>query len=55
VPGFDVVADAIDLEDRVAPADLVVTGEGFLDGQSFEGKAVGGVVEVAPRRRACRC
>ncbi|MCU1462623.1 MAG: Glycerate kinase [Acidimicrobiales bacterium] len=47
VPGFDVVADAIDLDDRVAPADLVVTGEGFLDGQSFEGKAVGGVVEVA--------
>jgi glycerate kinase len=28
-------------------ADLVVTGEGFLDDQSFEGKAVGGVLELA--------
>jgi glycerate kinase len=27
--------------------DLVVTGEGFLDAQSFDGKAVGGVVELA--------
>jgi glycerate kinase len=24
-----------------------MTGEGFLDGQSFEGKAVGGVVDLA--------
>jgi glycerate kinase len=47
VPGFDVVADALDLAERVAAADLVVTGEGFLDEQSFAGKAVGGVVELA--------
>jgi glycerate kinase len=47
VPGFDVVADAIDLEERVARAALLVTGEGFLDAQSFEGKAVGGAVDVA--------
>ena len=34
-------------------ADLVVTGEGFLDEQSFEGKVVGGVLELAaPSRRA---
>ena len=31
----------------VQGADLVVTGEGFLDEQSFEGKTVGGVVERA--------
>ncbi|HEX2849562.1 MAG TPA: glycerate kinase, partial [Acidimicrobiales bacterium] len=47
VPGFDLVADAIDLLARVEGADLVVTGEGFLDEQSFEGKAVGGVCEIA--------
>jgi glycerate kinase len=47
VPGFDVVADAVSLSERVAEADLVVTGEGFLDAQSFQGKTVGGVVEVA--------
>jgi glycerate kinase len=47
VPGFDVVGDAVELEERIAGADLVVTGEGFLDGQSFDGKTVGGVVELA--------
>lgn len=47
VPGFDLVADEIGLADRVARADLVVTGEGHLDAQSFEGKVVGGVVELA--------
>lgn len=46
-PGFEVVADALDLADRVAAADLVVTGEGLLDGQSFAGKAVGGLVGLA--------
>lgn len=47
VPGFDVVADEVDLHDRIEGADLVVTGEGFLDEQSFEGKVVGGVCELA--------
>ncbi len=47
VPGFELVADAIDLAGRVEVADLVVTGEGFLDDQSFAGKAVGGVLELA--------
>lgn len=47
VPGFDLVADLIDLEGRMEGADLVVTGEGFVDEQSFQGKAVGGVLELA--------
>ena len=47
VPGFEVVAEALDLAERVARSDLVVTGEGYLDDQSFAGKAVGGVVELA--------
>lgn len=46
VPGFDVVADAIELDERIEGADLILTGEGFLDDQSFEGKAVGGVAEL---------
>jgi len=47
VEGFEVVADEVELWDRVEGADLVVTGEGFLDEQSFEGKVVGGVAELA--------
>lgn len=47
--GFDVVADALGLEERVEGADLVVTGEGHLDAESFEGKVVGGVLGLAAR------
>lgn len=46
-PGFTVVAQALDLASAVSAADLVVTGEGALDEQSFNGKAVGGVVALA--------
>jgi glycerate kinase len=45
--GFELVADRIDLTERIERADLVVTGEGLLDEQSFCGKTVGGVVELA--------
>ncbi len=45
--GFDLVADEVGLLERIEHADLVITGEGFLDEQSFEGKVVGGVVAMA--------
>ncbi len=47
VSGFEVVADEVDLYHRIEGADLVVTGEGFLDDESFEGKVVGGVASFA--------
>ncbi len=47
VPGFELVAEAVGLADEIGEADLVVTGEGFLDEQSFRGKVVGGVAELA--------
>lgn len=47
VPGFDAVADAVELAEAVEGADLVVTGEGFCDRESFDGKVVGGVVGLA--------
>lgn len=49
VPGFDVVAEEVGLEDLIATHDLVLTGEGYLDDESFDGKVVGGVVEMAGR------
>ena len=45
--GFDTVADELALFDRLEGADLVVTGEGFLDAESFSGKVVGGVADLA--------
>lgn len=47
VPGFDLVADEVTLFDRMESASLVVTGEGFLDHESFDGKVVGGVLSYA--------
>jgi glycerate 2-kinase len=45
--GFDAIADELELHELIEGADLVVTAEGFLDEQSFEGKVVGGVAELA--------
>jgi glycerate kinase len=39
----DLVAEEVRLDELVAGADLVVTGEGWLDATSFQGKVVGGV------------
>jgi glycerate kinase len=47
VEGFELVADEVELDDALEHAQLVVTGEGFLDEQSFDGKVVGGVVARA--------
>ncbi len=47
IPGFDMVADELDLSDRLREADFVITGEGQLDATSFEGKVVGGVTHLA--------
>ena len=47
VPGFDLVADEVELDAHLEGADLVITAEGFLDAQSFEGKVVGGVTALA--------
>jgi glycerate kinase len=49
MPGFDLVADELDLHDRADAADFVITGEGFLDEQSFRGKVVGGMQAIARR------
>ena len=45
--GFELIADELDLTTAVEEADLVITGEGFLDEASFDGKVVGGLVELA--------
>jgi glycerate kinase len=48
-PGFDVVADTVGLDGALEEAELVVSGEGFLDATSFAGKVVGGVLRRAER------
>jgi glycerate kinase len=53
-PGFDLVARVAALEDAIASADLVITGEGRLDEQSLGGKTPIGVARLA-RRAGVRC
>ena len=48
-PGVDVVTRAIGLEAKLAGCDLVITGEGRLDGQTVFGKAPDGVARVAQK------
>ena len=46
-PGLDLVADTVALTDRLAGADLCITGEGMLDAQSLSGKTAVGVARLA--------
>lgn len=47
--GIEIVTDALHLEECVADADLVVTGEGRIDSQTIHGKVPVGVAKVAKR------
>jgi glycerate kinase len=46
-PGVELVAEAVGLEQRMRGCNLVITGEGRLDGQTVFGKTVSGVARVA--------
>lgn len=46
LPGFELVADLVNLKAKLSGADLVVTGEGYLDESSFEGKVVGSLYRL---------
>ena len=48
-PGIELVADAIGLDEKIKEADVVITGEGCIDGQSAMGKAPVGVAKIAKR------
>lgn len=52
VPGIDLVLDAIQLEQELMDADIVITGEGRLDHQTAMGKAPIGVAKLAKKHHA---
>ena len=49
VSGFDWIAERIGLDARVAACDLVITGEGSIDGQTLEGKGPGALAALAKK------
>jgi glycerate kinase len=48
-PGIEIVTEAVGLDAAVRDADLIVTGEGRIDGQTVNGKTPMGVAKVARR------
>ena len=46
-PGFDLVAERLELDRYLTETDLVITGEGLVDATSLTGKVVGGVLARA--------
>lgn len=48
--GVELIFDAVNFEQRVRRASVILTGEGRLDSQSMSGKVIDGVVQMA---RAC--
>lgn len=49
VPGIELILDAIQLEEELKTADIVITGEGMLDFQTAMGKAPIGVARLAKK------
>ncbi|BFM40596.1 glycerate kinase [Synechocystis sp. LKSZ1] len=47
--GFQAIAELTGLEQKLQACDLVITGEGFLDVQSWQGKVVSGVWQLAQK------
>ena len=46
-PGISIIMEAVELEEELRGADIVITGEGRLDGQTAMGKAPVGVARLA--------
>ena len=51
-PGFEVVAEAVHLAEKIKRANVIITGEGQLDNQTLEGKTPAGVANLG--RKFCK-
>ena len=50
-PGINIVMDAVNLDEIVSDADLVITGEGRIDSQTIHGKTPIGVARTAKKHK----
>jgi len=48
--GIDLILEAADFDSKLDEADLVITGEGSIDGQSLMGKAISGIASRCKRK-----
>ena len=49
VPGWQLFGEMAGLEEKIAAADFVVTGEGRFDGQSLDGKLIWGILSLCKK------
>ena len=49
VPGWRLFGEMAGLEEKIAEADIVITGEGRFDGQSLDGKLIWGVLSLCKK------
>ena len=47
VPGWKLFGEMCGLEEKIAQADLILTGEGSFDAQSLDGKLISGILSLA--------
>ncbi|MFL1010882.1 glycerate kinase [Flavisericum labens] len=47
IPGIQLIRELVDFDSKITNATWVITGEGKLDGQTFSGKAIQGVLSSA--------
>jgi len=47
LPGVEIVAETVGLREKMGRADVIVTGEGRIDGQTLSGKTLFGVARIA--------
>lgn len=47
--GFDVISNLTNLEKKIQQSDWVISGEGRLDTQSFQGKVIGGIANLCKK------
>lgn len=47
--GFNILSDISGLENEISKVDLIITGEGHIDSQSFDGKLITSVKEMADK------
>ena len=49
VPGWQLFGEMARLEEKIAEADFVLTGEGSFDGQSLDGKLISGILTLCKK------
>jgi glycerate kinase len=48
-PGWKLIFNILNIEEHIKDADLIITGEGRVDGQSLSGKLLNGVITLTER------